>query len=68
MGNKVGVGEIFRLLKKMGENGKGGPLGEMEDIEDFEDLGGRECARTLPFPSTIVMRAFGRHCGDGFSQ
>ena len=52
----------------MGENGKGGPLGEMEDIEDFEDLGGRECARTLPFPSTIVMRAFGRHCGDGFSQ
>ena len=35
VGNKVGVGEIFRFLKKMGENGKGGPLGEMEDIEDF---------------------------------
>ena len=35
VGNKVGVGEIFRFLKKMGENGKGGPLGEMEEFGDF---------------------------------
>ena len=35
VGNKVGVGEIFRFLKKVGENGKGGPLGEMEEFEDF---------------------------------
>ena len=34
-GNKVGLGEILRFLKKMGENGKGGPLGEMEDFVDF---------------------------------
>ena len=54
MGNKVGVGEIFRFLRKVGENGKGGPLGEMEDIGDFYDLGGGDCARTLPFPSTVA--------------
>ena len=35
VGNKVGVGEIFRFLKKVGENGKGGPLGEMEEFGDF---------------------------------
>ena len=35
VGNKVGVDEIFRFLKKMGENGKGGPLGEMEEFGDF---------------------------------
>eukprot|EP01052_Picozoa_sp_SAG31_P002585 SAG31_NODE_92_length_26360_cov_29.601881_14_plen_75_part_00 len=55
MGNKVGVGEIFRFLEKMGENGKGGPLGHMEDIGDFEDLGRGEWRKTPRFHLLIYM-------------
>ena len=58
VGNKVCVGEIFRFLRKVGENGKGGPLGEVEDIEDFEDLGGGEWSRTFPFSSIVSQIGF----------
>ena len=36
MGNKVGVGEIFRFLKKVGENGKGDPWVKWRNLGIFK--------------------------------